>query len=1200
MKKLFITLSVIFLFSSVYSGEWVSLTPEKRQNKNHFKLISSDVSTSVVRFTLEGFNKNQVKTARGTAWEISAPGSAPIMNEGAPELPLFAVSLLIPDKANMEVEIISAKYKTYDNVLIAPSKGNLSRTIDPATVPFRFGDEYSENKDYPGILSKLREPYIIRDYRGQALLIQPFQYNPVTKKLKVYYSITVRVKENGISNINAIERNGMPERIDSRFRQIYSRHFLNYSAQQAGSRYTPVDEHGNLLIISYGDFMAAMQPYIDWKIKTGTPTEIVDVATIGGAPQIKQYVANYYNTNGLTFLLLVGDAPQVPASVIGGNDSDNDYGYVVGNDHYPDLFVGRFSAETEAQVNTMVERTLNYEQTPPSDTAWYTKCIGIGSDQGPGDDGEYDYEHIRNIQNNKLIPFTYNYAYEFFDGSQGGNDAPGNPTPSMVGAAIDSGATVINYCGHGSTTSWGTSGFNNGNVNNLVNDNHLPFIFSVACVNGNFVNNTCFAEAWLRATHNGEPTGAIATIMSTINQSWNPPMCGQDEMNDILVETYANNIKRTFGGITMNGCMEMNDEYGSDGDEMTDTWTIFGDPALIIRTAAPADMTVNGPDELTLGETTMTVYTNATEGTACLSLDGVILASAPVDSNGVAVLNFDPLSTLDTADFVITSFNFYPHIAQLPIVNNMIPNLELATTVINDANGNGQMDYNEFSDITLGIANSGLDTAHNILTTISIASRFVVVTDSTEYYGEILAGDTITIPDGFRVYVTDSVRDMTLAIFQVKSTDTVSGDSWTNSFGQILHAPKLQYTGFGIDDSNGNNNGRLDPGETADILVYTENGGSSDAYNVMTQLTSGSPYITIANSQQNIGNLTAGETKTVAYQVTAAGDAPDGTTAFFDVAVIADYNRSTSGSFYTSIGKKPLAIVKLTENEASADSMLQCLQTLQVGAEVLNSIPDNREEYKSLFVLLGTFPDNHVLTDSEGQQLADYLNNGGRVFMEGADTWAADTSTVVHPMFHINGLSDGLGDLYNIKGLNGSLMQGLQFKFYGNNNYIDRIAPDEYSELIFQNSDSLYGIGVSYENNVYKTVGFSFEFAGLEDSPGNEKDEVMARILNYFGVAFTWTGIDEKEEAPLENTVYPNPFSNSLTVSATIEKNSRVNIAVFDMSGKKVATLCNDLVPAGQHQWTWNATDGKMQPGIYFIKMVAGNKTAVKKVVLMK
>ena len=94
---------------------------------------------------------------------------------------------------------------------------------------------------------------------------------------------------------------------------------------------------------------------------------------------------------------------------------------------------------------------------------------------------------------------------------------------------MNAGRGMINYCGHGSDTSWGSTGFNNSNVNALVNDNMLPVICSVACVNGNFPNQTCFAEAWLRATNNGEPTGAVATYMSTVNQSWDPPMEGEDE-----------------------------------------------------------------------------------------------------------------------------------------------------------------------------------------------------------------------------------------------------------------------------------------------------------------------------------------------------------------------------------------------------------------------------------------------------------------------------------------------------------------------------------------------------------------------------------------------------------------------------------------------------------------------------------------------
>ena len=55
----------------------------------------------------------------------------------------------------------------------------------------------------------------------------------------------------------------------------------------------------------------------------------------------------------------------------------------------------------------------------------------------------------------------------------------------------------------------------------------------MACVNGYFNGITCFAEAWLRATNGGEPTGAVGIYASSVNQSWDPPMQMQDEFADL-------------------------------------------------------------------------------------------------------------------------------------------------------------------------------------------------------------------------------------------------------------------------------------------------------------------------------------------------------------------------------------------------------------------------------------------------------------------------------------------------------------------------------------------------------------------------------------------------------------------------------------------------------------------------------------------
>lgn len=667
MKTIILFAVILMAYVTVMADKWVpagSADPVAAE----IELISSSIETSTIRIVLKGFYQNEVLTPRGEAAIIHVGESTPILETGSPDLGKLTTSLIIPDRAHMELEVVSSQFREFTGIAVAPSKGNFTRDIDPSTVPYIYGTAYQTDGFYPGKLADLREPYILRDYRGQTVIFFPFQYNPVTNTLRVYTEMTIIIRPAGESGINPLYRDRELATVDRDFNKIYQQHFLNANS----SRYTPLEEEGNMLIISYGDFMDEMQPFIDWKTLMGRPVEMVDVAEIGNSAAIKSYVADYYNTTGLTYLLLVGDAPQVPTSYASG-DSDNDYGYIVGNDHYPDVFVGRFSAENTDQVVTQVTRSVDYEKFPEVDPDWYTRNMGIASSQGPGDDNEMDYQHVRNMQTD-LMNYTYDYNAELFDGSQGGNDAPGNPNPSMVADEINTGVSVILYTGHGSTTSWSTSGFSNNDINNLLtNTGKLPFIWSVACVNGNFKNSFCFAEAWMRATHNGEPKGAISTLMSTINQSWDPPMEGQDEMVDILVESYTNNIKRSFAGISMNGCMKMNDSYGSGGWEMTDTWTVFGDPSIVVRTAPPATMNVTYQNPLPLGSTQLYVSTNANEGLVCLSFNDAIVATAYIASNGAATLTFPPISGLQPRKLTVTSYNKKPFLGTLEISGEPAP-----------------------------------------------------------------------------------------------------------------------------------------------------------------------------------------------------------------------------------------------------------------------------------------------------------------------------------------------------------------------------------------------------------------------------------------------------------------------------------------------------------------------------------------------
>lgn len=1101
MKKISIAFILLIGISlTSLAGDWKPIRSQQAVSAAT-ELISSDISTSVIHFKLDGFFLNEVKTPRGKAFTISLGKASPMLDKNAPDLPKMTASVIIPDIAMMDVEVISSSYVEFSDMEIAPSKGNLTRDIDPASVPFEYGRPYNEDNFYPGNVSGLRDPFILRDYRGQTVIAYPFQYNPVTRVLRVYTDITLKLKAVNSNGYNVISSNQMPKRIDQDFSQTYSRVFLNHASN---NDYTPLPDYGRMLIISHANYLSAMQPFVDWKNRMGIQTELVNIASIGTtSAAIKSYVENYYNTKGLTFLLLVGDGPQVPTNTTGnlGGPSDVAYGYLVGNDHYPDVFVGRFSAETVEHVNTMVQRTLEYEREPLTSTAWFDKGVGIGSDQGPGDDGEMDYEHMRNIRTD-LLGFTYSTVAELYDGSQGGEDLPGNPTPANVSAELNAGRSIVNYVGHGSDNSWGTTGFSNNNVNSLTNNHMWPFIFSVACVNGNFVSGTCFAEAWLRAKNATGPTGAVATLMSTINQSWNPPMDGQDEMNDILVESYPTNIKRTFGGISMNGCMKMNETYGTGGDEMTDTWTIFGDPSVMVRTAMPAPIAATHETQIFLGSTSLVVNTSVEGAMAALSIDNQLITAGFV-TNGIVTLNFPAFQTPDTVQLVLTAFNHVPYIANLAIIPNNGPYLIYNHNTISDAayNNNSQADFGETVFMDVAFANIGILNAENVEVTVSTVDPYISFLDSTDIYSVVPSQDTVSMTNSFSFTVSNDIPDMHVVPFHFSAES--GSEMWTGNFSVTAHSGKLKYISFSIDDSqSGNGNGKADPGEIFNISVNIKNIGTAPVTTVSGQISFNDPYITLLSPPaQNYGNLSANESASGIFTMQAAENTPSGHVIPVTLLMIADLGLQTSDLFNVVVGQIPVAVIDLDLNHNSGPSLQSALISNSVFAEYKTAMPADLSNYSTLFVCLGVSTKKHVLTTNEGQLLAAFLDAGGRLYMEGGDTWYYDPKTAVHSKFKANGVMDGSNDLSSENGQAGQFTEGLAFTYNGDNEFIDHVSANAPAFNLFKNATPLYISAVAYDAGTYRTIASAFEFGGLAngDSPST-RNEYMRRIIEFFGI----------------------------------------------------------------------------------------------------
>ncbi|MDR2972514.1 MAG: C25 family cysteine peptidase, partial [Bacteroidales bacterium] len=583
--------------------------------------------------------------------------STTTQEKGWAELPFVSASVQLPAQKNVDMDVIYTDYTDYQlNFPLVPSRGVIYRNQDPATIPYQIDPESVMDRFYPGNLAFADEPYIIRDVRGTSVRVFPFQYNAATNTLRIYTQIEVLLTENNEPATNPLlKENPTPvkEMIGA-----YKSLFLNFDA----SRYTlPMAQYGEILVITTPRDEETINSYIQWKQEKGF---IVHKEVVPTGTNVKSLIQQKYDANNnILYIQLVGGWNDIKSDLGGGENAplDPKMGCVVGTDNFPDISIGRFSCSDATELVTQINKAIDYEKTPNMDPTWHESFIGIASNQGPGDDGEIDYVHVTKIYTQRLqVPlFTYTVHNQNYEP---------NANKTILTGHINSGASTIAYCGHGDWNMFVTTGFNNNDVDALVNGDKLPFIVSVACVNGSFHNHGggCFAEKWLKK-QNG---GAVVTWMSSINQPWNPPMRGQDYFYDILTGGYnysqhsgENGIttteqRTTWGAIVVNAANLMLTEAQAGEDINTaHTWTTFGDASLQLRTKQPVVLASSMPTIIvgTNYETTITADGNPVEDAlVCISQNGTYYSTFTDEDGFVSIANdFLPGDVL----LVVTAFN---------------------------------------------------------------------------------------------------------------------------------------------------------------------------------------------------------------------------------------------------------------------------------------------------------------------------------------------------------------------------------------------------------------------------------------------------------------------------------------------------------------------------------------------------------------
>jgi len=79
---------------------------------------------------------------------------------------------------------------------------------------------------------------------------------------------------------------------------------------------------------------------------------------------------------------------------------------------------------------------------------------------------------------------------------------------------------------------------------------------------------------------------------------------------------------------------------------------------------------------------------------------------------------------------------------------------------------------------------------------------------------------------------------------------------------------------------------------------------------------------------------------------------------------------------------------------------------------------------------------------------------------------------------------------------------------------------------------------------------------------------------------------------------YPNPFNPSTNIKFDIPKSSDVKLIIYDIAGREITKLVNEMLNAGSYEVSWDASN--YTSGVYFYKLISENYIDTKKMVLIK
>lgn len=424
------------------------------------------------------------------------------------------------------------------------------------------------------------------------------------------------------------------------------------------------------------------------------------------------------------------------------------------------------------------------------------------------------------------------------------------------------------------------------------------------------------------------------------------------------------------------------------------------------------------------------------------------------------------------------------------------------------------------------------------------------------------------------------------------------------------------------DAEEGDNDGRIEAGETADFVISLTNAPvRKTAENITVTLTTDDEDLTLEANEFVIESIASGEVvdnSANPVRIHAAENMEPHPVVFNLDINSEDGGVSIQEEITMMAGWPPFLIVDVAENLGATEAMMQYFGTgdLPLADHFSRAedglIPVGLLEHYPVVLWHSFNVRQEVINAFEEELVQSYLDEGGTFILSslGYIRENGDGSFMQRYLgASIDEMDIGQNEIHGVAGdphFSGLRLYAGGREGAGYPDFSPSILPLENSRAVLdwqpRGGESVGVSGVVHETDVYRTLLLAFPIESVAGFLGSAmRDEFLDRL---------WYWHQNPGSAPFEDdpspvgfaldAAFPNPFNSSTVIPFTIGRHGQVRISLFNLAGQEVSRLFEGDKPQGSHLFNLNAGDAGLSSGLYYLQLEADGSSARQKVLYIR